>query len=373
MLRAPSERAVFGPYLLLEQLAQGGMAQIWRARTTAKDGGAHELVVKTLHPRLVGQPLFAELFAAEARITHLLAHPGIARVVDHGAVKGMPYLAMERVDGWDLATLYRALPSGRRIPVEVALAIGVEMCFAVGHAHAWRDKGGKPRPIVHGDLSPSNLMVRRDGGLTLIDFGVAHMNPRRARARAHVVIGKSGYLAPELLDNAVASPRSDVFSAGVVLHELLVGRHLFVVDSERETLRRLTELEVPPPSQSNPQVTPALDAIVLRALDRDPARRFSSATELAAALDRVESPWRASRADVAAFVVPLCARTRRSEDPPTTPIAPAAPPMAVGAPALPMAPGVARLDGHDQRAPASLGTDWDGGGEGARRARGRAE
>src|SRR5437764_13553289 len=122
MQRAPSERAVFGRYLLLEQLAQGGMAQIWRARPTAKDGGAHEVVVKTLHPRLVGQPLFAELFAAEARITHLLAHPGIARVVDHGAVKGMPFLAMERVDGWDLATLYRALPAGRRIPVEIALS-----------------------------------------------------------------------------------------------------------------------------------------------------------------------------------------------------------------------------------------------------------
>ena len=338
MQRAPSERAVFGRFLLLEQLAQGGMAQIWRARPAAKEAGAHELVVKTLLPRLVGQPLFTELFAAEARITQLLSHPGIARVVDHGAVKGMPYLAMERIDGWDLSTLYRALPAGRRIPVEVALAIGVEMCRAVGHAHAWRDKRGTHRPIVHGDLSPSNLMVRRDGGVTLIDFGVAHMDARRARARAHVVIGKSGYLAPELLDGAVASPRSDVFSAGVVLHELLVGRHLFAVDSERETLRRLTEATVPPPSQSNPQVSPALDAVVLRALDRDPARRFASAAELAEALDRIESPWRASRSDVAAFVVPLCARVRRSEGPATTPIAPSVPATAARMAALPMAP-----------------------------------
>jgi serine/threonine-protein kinase len=289
MTSAPRGGGTFGRYLLLEELGQGGMAQIWRARPTDRSRGSHELAVKTLHARLVGQPLFTELFAAEARVTKQLSHPGIIRVVDDGKHKGVPFIAMERVDGWDLAALHRAMPSGRRIPVDIALALTIQLCRAVGFAHDHRDERGRPRPIVHGDLSPSNLMVRRDGGVTVIDFGVAHMKRRFSRGRAHLVIGKSGYLAPELLDDAVANPRTDVFSIGVLLHEMLANRHLFVVDSERETLRRLSELTIGPPSKSNPYVKRDLDDIILRALDRDAERRYPSANDLADALERVET------------------------------------------------------------------------------------
>ena len=321
MRRAPQERAPFGRYHLVQQLAQGAMAQIWLARA---GGDGRQVVVKTLLPRLVGQPLFAERFAAEARISRLLSHPGVVRILEHGEVKGMPFVAMERVDGWDLATLYRALSAaGCKLPTGIALAIGIEMCRAVGHGHLWRDARGKHRPIVHGDLSPSNLMVRRDGGVTLIDFGVAHMNPRVARGQGHVVMGKSGYLAPELLDDAIASPRCDVFAAGVMLHELLVGRHLFVVDNERETLRRVSEARVAPPSRSNADVTAALDAIVLRALERDPARRFADANELADALERLPVPERALRDEVAAFVAPICGGAAVRSDGPALPTRPA--------------------------------------------------
>src|SRR5262249_51376645 len=145
-------------------------------------------------------------------------------------------------------------------------------------------------------------MVRRDGGVTLIDFGVAHMSRRAARARAQLLIGKSGYLAPELFGNALADARSDVFSAGVVLHELLAGRHLFIVDSERETLQRVAEAPIPPPSRVNPHVTRGLDAIVLRALHRDPAQRFASANEMADALEWLRAPRPASHERVADFV-----------------------------------------------------------------------
>jgi eukaryotic-like serine/threonine-protein kinase len=325
MGRAPQKSGAFGRYLLIEQLGQGGMAQLWRARRRDDADDGAEVVVKTLHPRLMDQPLFAELFRAEARITRLLAHPGIVRLVDDGEVKGMPYLALERIDGWDLCAINRALPAGCTIPVEVALSVAVILCRALGYAHDWRDERGRPRPIVHGDLSPSNLMVRRDGGVALIDFGVAHMDPRVARGRAHLVIGKSGYLAPELLDDAIAGTRSDVFSAGVVLHELLVGRHLFAVQSERETLRRLTEEPIAPPSASNARVPAALDAIVLRALSRDPRARFANATELADALERLPTPARATRREVAAFVLSLFADAPRSDESVTCPIAPAVP------------------------------------------------
>jgi serine/threonine protein kinase len=310
-----AHREQFGRYLLLERLGQGGMAQIWRARLGAGERGSREVVVKTLQSRLVGQPLFTALLAAEARITRLLSHPGIVRIVDDGVIQKTPYVAMERVDGCDLSQLLRAVPSGQRVPVGVVLSIAIEMCRALGYAHAWRNERGKLRPIVHGDLSPSNLMVRRDGGVTVIDFGVAHMDPRIARAQAHLVIGKSGYFAPELFDDVAANARSDVFSLGVVLHELLAGRHLFVVESERETLRRLSEATIPPPSNSNPRVSATLDAIVLRALSRDPKQRYASANELADALERLSAPARATRNEVGAFVRSVLAGNPRCEEP----------------------------------------------------------
>ncbi|HEX6839593.1 MAG TPA: serine/threonine-protein kinase, partial [Polyangia bacterium] len=297
------EAHVFGRYLLGEELAQGGVAQLWRARL-ASDGKS-ELVVKTLQPKLVGQPLFAARFAAAASIARLLSHPGIVRIVDDGVVRGVPYLAMERIDGWDLGTLHRALAAGSKMPVAIAVGIAVELCRALTHAHQFRDARGTLKPIVHGDLSPSHVMVRRDGGVTLVDFGVAHMGRRGARARAHLVMAKRGYFAPELLDGAPVDPRADVFAVGVLMHELLVGRHLFVASSERETLRRLSEADVPPPSRTNRHVPPALDVAVLRALVRDPARRFASAAELGEALARVDS---APRDEIAAFVASACAR-----------------------------------------------------------------
>jgi protein kinase-like protein len=300
MRRAPREKTAFGPYLLLERMCEGGVAELWRARRQDAPQAA-ELVVKTLHPRLFGQPMFADLFAAEARVTRLLSHPGIVRVVDYGTVKRVPYVAMERVDGCDLATVLRGLPDGMRMAADLAVTIALELCRALGHAHLWRDKRGKPRPLAHGDLSPSNVMLRRDGGVTLIDFGAAQVN----RHDAAVVIGKSGYLAPELLDQAAPDARSDVFAVGVILHELLVGRPLFAVESQRETLRRLTEAHVAPPSQSNRHVTEPLDAIVLRALDRDPRRRFASANDMADALEWLSSTGLASRKRVAALVRPL--------------------------------------------------------------------
>jgi serine/threonine-protein kinase len=318
-------RGIFGSYRLLEQLGQGGMAQVWRARHKGSVDGFDEVVVKTLHARLAGDPLFAEMFSSEARISRLLSHPAIVRVLDHGEVHGVPYLAMERIDGCDLSAMWRALPPGTRLPIEVALAIGILMCRAVGHAHDFRDRRGRPRPIVHGDLSPSNLMIRRDGGVTLIDFGVAQMDARVARGRAHLVIGKSGYLAPELLDDGMTCPRTDVFSLGVVLHELLVGRRLFVADCDRETLRRVAELPVPPPSRANPRVSAKLDEIVLRALSREPGRRFTSANRLADALQALAAPRPATRREVAAFIQPLLAHAHAGDELTTSPIAPALP------------------------------------------------
>jgi serine/threonine protein kinase len=187
------------------------------------------------------------LFLAEAQILSSLSHPGIVCVIDFGAVDGVPYLAMEHIDGLSLHQLCEAIPQRLRLPVNVAVTILADLCHALAHAHA--------AGIAHGDVSPSNVMIRKDGGITLIDFGVSEMGDA-APAGGRLVFGKPGYMAPELLvGDRRPDPRGDVFCAGVVLHELLTGLY------GGGHVRLVAETQVPPPSRRNSSVTPALDAI----------------------------------------------------------------------------------------------------------------
>jgi serine/threonine protein kinase len=312
---------------LEEPLGQGGMGRLWRARTN--DGAP--VVVKTLHPRLVGSPLFVDLFTREAAITARLRHPGIIELYDSGVIDGIPFLAMEQIDGCNLNALCRALPKGKRLPVNAAVRIAIELTRALGYGHDWFDEDGVHRPVVHGDVSPGNVMVRRCGTITLIDFGVAQMGRRANAQRDNYVMGKSGYLAPELLQGGTGDERSDVFSAGVVLHELLAGRPLYGGGSDAHTLRLRAGDPAPmPPSLWNSAVTPALDAIVMRALSVDPLRRFPSATEMALALLGLDQRLsHCPRSQLGRFVA---AALDEAEERPTSPIAHTAPVAPMEAP-----------------------------------------
>jgi serine/threonine-protein kinase len=278
-----------GPYTLVERLAQGGMAAVYKARLDGPSGFEKTVVVKAMLPALAAHREHVDRFIAEAKIQAQLSHPGIVQVHDFGIVAGTPYLVMEHLNGVNLSQLLNALAqSGRRMPIPVALVIATQMCHALGYAHDFRDSTGARRQIIHSDVSPSNVFVCRDGSVKLLDFGVAKLIDAFDYDTSQTVQGKFPYMSPEQVNRLPVDRRADVFAAGIVVHEMLAGRRLFAAPTELETLRRVDACEVAPPSLYNPNVSIGLDAVVLRALSRDPADRFDSGDAMAAALMQVE-------------------------------------------------------------------------------------
>jgi serine/threonine protein kinase, bacterial len=271
-------------YRLTEKIGSGGMAEVFRAVGEGPDGFERQFVVKRIHPRLSGAPEFVRMFVDEAKISARLIHPNIVQVFEFALQDGGYYLVMEPVDGIDMAWLLRRRidrPSEQLSPAFVA-EVGRQVCRGLDYAHTLTDIYGSPLGIVHRDVTPPNIMVSWNGTVKILDFGLARAAEalRLHQSDAGMVRGKMSYLAPELLDGARADARSDLFSLGVVLHELLSGQRLFVGDSDYETLKQVQKMTIPRPSSRNPGVKPALDGVVMRALERDPARRYESAGEM---------------------------------------------------------------------------------------------
>ena len=272
----------FGKYLLLERIAVGGMAEIWLA-ARAQDP-RQRLVVKRLLPTLADDRAFVTMFLDEARIGAQLDHPGIVPVHDLGREPAGYYLAMEYVAGADLRALLARLRQQRGfLPVDLACWVGVRVAEALDHAHRGHGHDGAPLRVVHRDLSPGNVLLGFDGGVRVIDFGVASA-AFRAHREGTALRGKFGYLSPEQVRGLAVDRRADIFSLGVVLHEALAGERLFRGPSDLAVLERVRSAVVGPPSARNPAVPPALDQVVLRALAREPDDRYPWAAALADAL-----------------------------------------------------------------------------------------
>ncbi|HEY1585785.1 MAG TPA: serine/threonine-protein kinase, partial [Polyangia bacterium] len=305
---AASESPIqFGPYLLTECVGQGGMAVVYKATRHGPSGFSKTVVVKAMLPALTAQREFVAMFSSEARLMAALAHPNIVQVHDFGVVDGIPYLAMEYLPGRNLSQLRAAVAArGQRMPVGCALAIARDMCQGLGYAHEFVDSDGKRRQIIHRDVSPSNIMVCRDGMVKLLDFGVAKIVGEFDYDVTQSFKGKYAYMAPEQVNHQPIDRRVDVFAAGTVLHELLSGKRLFAAQTELETLQRVSAAQVVSPSVDNREVPRALDVIVKKALARDPAERYVSGAELAEALESLDAlAW--SRRKLAAFVAELFA------------------------------------------------------------------
>ena len=275
---------VFGRYRLLEPIGSGGMAVVYRALTL---DGERSVVIKRVLPALCRDPSFARMLLAEARLSCRLRHPAIVEVYEMGRVADEYYIAMEHVDGVDLVRLLnRCLKAGKPLPVGLACWLVREMAQALAYAHDLTDDLGRPLGIVHRDVTPSNIMLTTDGRAKLLDFGVAKAAEHVVddRTRTGTLKGKVHYLSPEQADGLPVDRRADVFSLGIVLHECLAMKRLFVGDGDLATLRLIRQAEVTPPSAKRPEVPPELDAIVLKMLSREASARYQSATELAEAL-----------------------------------------------------------------------------------------
>lgn len=288
-------------YELLCPLAQGGMALVWLARI---DGLGYDkiVVIKTILPKYAQDVRFQNMFLDEARITTRIHHPNVAGILDVGEHNGTLYMAMEWVDGDSLSRLLNELDLRRaRMPVGVALRICADLCAGLHAAHEVRDENGEPLGVVHRDVSPSNLLLCPSGEIKLIDFGVAKARDRYAQdTSAGQLKGKLRYMAPEQLGGEV-SPSVDIYATGLLLWEALTGRSPFhdVVEGAHLVASVLGGVSAKP-SSCRSEISPALEAIVAKALDLLPARRFANALEMAAALEA--TGLAASRTGVAAYV-----------------------------------------------------------------------
>jgi serine/threonine-protein kinase len=248
------------------------MASVHLAESRGK-----RVALKRMLPHAAADPMLVESFVQEARLDAQLRHANIPRTFDHGDVDGCHFIAMELVAGPTLSQLLRQV-SGTigRVPVPVVLHILVDVCEALVYAHS--------RQIIHRDVALTNIIISSSGPVKLIDFGVAKAKSSTIKTQAGIVKGKLGYLPPEYLTTGELDARADLWSLGVVAHELLSCDRLFDANNELDVLNQIRERPIEPPSRHNPSVPRALDAIVLTALERDPARRWQSATAMRNAL-----------------------------------------------------------------------------------------
>jgi len=279
-----SPREAFGPYLVYERLGEGGMAAVHRAEHSQQAGLGRVVALKRMLPHVAADEEMVRSFVREARLASYLHHANVARTYELGKVGDTLFIAMELVEGRNLREILRLCAERRtRLPVPLTLNILNQICDALDYAHNLRDPQGNPLGIIHRDVSPANVIVAANGLVKLIDFGIAKATANSVQTMSGLVKGKFGYMAPEYLAGQLDA-RADLFAVGVIAHELLTGRPLFTTGDDIETLHRLRDMPVAPPSRSNPQVPPEIDNVVMTALERDPDRRWQHATALRTAM-----------------------------------------------------------------------------------------
>jgi eukaryotic-like serine/threonine-protein kinase len=311
--------STLGPYELLVPIAQGGMAQVWAARLTGRNGFQKIVALKSMHAFLSEDARFEQMFLSEAEFASRIQHPNVCSIHDLGEERGRLYLAMEWVDGDTLIPFEIAHPEGA--PIEIAARIVADVALGLHALHELGSERGEPLGLVHCDVSPQNVLVRLDGVVKIVDFGLARATIESGRSPLSDarVGGKLSFMAPEQAQGGALDRRTDVFALGIVLYRLLTGQHPFAGETPIQRLQNMRDPSVglTAPSELRATCPRALSKLVLRALERDPARRFATAAAFARALERAlpEINRRACREELAALAertVGACARQRRA-------------------------------------------------------------
>ena len=295
-------------YAILAKLATGGMAELFLARTASTAGVERYVVLKRVLPDRLKDTNFVAMFLDEARLAAQLQHPNIAQVFDTGKLGDSYFFSMEYVHGETVREIiHRAQVSEIPVPIGCALTIIANAAAGLHHAHERLGLDGKPLGIVHRDVSPSNLMVSYEGNVKVVDFGVAKTSLRTAETQAGTVKGKIGYLSPEQCRGRAADRRSDLFSLGIVLWELLVGERMYKRENDYDTMEAIVLDKTIPPSTLRAEVPPELDAIVMKLLAKAPGDRYQTADELHEDIEAVadSTAFRISTAALKRFVLEL--------------------------------------------------------------------
>jgi serine/threonine protein kinase len=276
MTRPSAGAERFGEYELVRYLTAGGMADLWLARSVRFPD---DLVIKKIQPRYIEMTRVVKMFIDEGRIAQALDHPNVVKVVDVGHDAGTYFIAMEYIPGRDLlAICRRGIEVGNFLPRHLAVAILAQAARGLVYAHEKTDDAGQPLHVVHCDISPGNIVVGWGGTVKLVDFGIARATIM-LREADHSVAGKYNYMAPEQIRGEAVDGRADIFSLGIILYELTVGKRLFRGRPE-QVMRLVLDEPIARPTELRPDYPQSLENIVLRALERDPARRYPSARAL---------------------------------------------------------------------------------------------
>lgn len=284
---------MLGPYELGERLGLGGMAEVFVAYRAGPHGFAKKVALKRILPELAQDPRFVAMFCDEARISAPLCHPNIVQVIDFGESQGELFMAMEFVEGVSLAKLLRYV-SGRRerFPLGAALFIAHEVLSGLAFAHSACDENGNPLHIVHRDVSPGNVLIGRAGDVKLADFGIVRSAYVDRRTYPGELKGKVGYMSPEQVMGVEVDPRSDLFTVGIILSEMLIARPLFSGQNEFDILTKIYEADLSAIERYGADLPPTVRDVLRQALAKAPADRFESARHFADALRRLASTAR---------------------------------------------------------------------------------
>ncbi|MCU0684930.1 MAG: serine/threonine protein kinase [Polyangiaceae bacterium] len=272
-------------YRVIERLAAGGMAEVYRAESAGLEGFKKKVAIKRVLPHLAERKKFISMFLDEARLGAHLSHSNCVQVFDIGVGDNTYFIVMEYVDGADLKAIIEWLRKARRpFPISQAVYISTKMCEGLAYAHELTDEAGRPLSVIHRDVSPPNVLITKHGEVKIVDFGLAKASTQLERSEPGIIKGKFSYLSPEAAHGQEVDPRTDLFAVGIILWEMLAGRKLFQGESDFETVKQVQRAEVPPISRLNPAVDPQLEAIITRSLSREASQRYQSARELGRAL-----------------------------------------------------------------------------------------
>ena len=274
-------------YTITERLDQGGMAEVFRGVAESIQGFKKSVAIKRILPNLTKNPKFVSMFLDEAKLSLYLQHANIVQVFDISKTPDAAYfLVMEYVDGCNLKSLIeRQKQRGKRIEIAHAIYVMIECCKGLNYAHNLENpETMEPLGIVHRDISPPNILLSKNGEIKLVDFGLAKANSQIESTDPGVVKGKFSYLSPEAASGLEVDNRADVFAVGIILWELFTGRRLFYGDTDYQTVELVRQARVPSIAALNPEIEPELEAVVRKALARDPDERYQSAADIGDAL-----------------------------------------------------------------------------------------
>ncbi len=275
-------------YKVLEKIASGGMAEVFRAESAGLEGFKKIVAIKRVLPHLSEKKQFIGMFLDEARLSAHLSHSNVAQVFDIGVGDNTYFIVMEYVDGADLkAIIERHKKLNQLVPIEEACLICVRICEGLAYAHELADPSGRRIGIVHRDMSPPNVLITRHGEVKIVDFGLAKANSQLEKSEPGIIKGKFSYLSPEAALGQPVDARTDIFAVGIILWEMLAGRRLFMGETDLETVRQVQSARVPPIRQFNPNVTPELEAVLARALAQNPNDRYQAARDLGQDLNQM--------------------------------------------------------------------------------------